>query len=673
VSVDDPTGITGLWIQAHGLSSYPNKGSVRINGGSWISLNNSTAQAQFPESSYGGIGGAYFTIRFTVPLPPGTVHVGSNTIDFKFNQTDGISIGWRVLKFNFQRGDGSMVLNASAFTQEDPNSWKPPLNDAADIAAGKTLWYTAQLMDLSGHLIFARCTNCHFTDGGDLKYFNYSNLAIKARSMAHGLTGLQGEQIASYIRSIDLKLPAGVTQKDLGRPWNPPFQPGPGLDAKPQIEWPAGAGVEWALDSDSQTLAYMFPNGLASPDAAARVDADAMLNQREIPVALQLPDWNHWLPVIHPLDSPFAVHPTSDIYTDFANSKFMQGYDHMKADFSNSATLNSLITQSHNNLITVTNGSSACPGGIDAELNIWWPFYLFTVGTNNTFYLTADKTTPSLDFMSTRQLYAVKQMELHLEYGLFDRARDAYPYNNGRAFLYNDWLAFGVSPHVSANAQFLYPFDSPIKEQYLATAWYETQRIINPGNKVAHAGGPIDFNYQSPHVVGLSLLSGVPHGYMLAIDEFTSLQQASSPPYAWERCDDHSSGQLLYAPKNSMPSRLIFEPALDCIGPDYLGFDPADWRDLDALFVNAFADKMAQRPNFASWPRLGSVTPGSSYVPTLNTATTDSCSSNDISVPDNTYQSLQYMGQLGVDPAVIQRLADWGAGLWPLANWNYWK
>jgi len=229
VDVPDPTNITGLWLEAHGLSTYADKGSVRINGGSWISLNNTTAWAAYPENLYGGIGGAYYTIRLTVPLPAGAIRAGSNTIDFRFNKSDGISIGWRVLKLNFKRSDGSSVLADSAFIDDDPNTWGPPLNNATDIAVGNALWSTGRLTDPAGKPILASCANCHASDGRDLKYFNYSNWAITARSMAHGLTWQQGQQIASYIRSLDLGLPAGLTQKDLGRPWNPPYQPGPGL------------------------------------------------------------------------------------------------------------------------------------------------------------------------------------------------------------------------------------------------------------------------------------------------------------------------------------------------------------------------------------------------------------------------------------------------------------
>ena len=60
----------------------------------------------------------------------------------------------------------------------------------------------------------------------------------------------EGQQIASYIRSLPVPSP--------GRPWNPPYQPGPGLDRQPVANWAAGAGLAWALDNDSGTLPFIF-------------------------------------------------------------------------------------------------------------------------------------------------------------------------------------------------------------------------------------------------------------------------------------------------------------------------------------------------------------------------------------------------------------------------------
>lgn len=133
-----------------------------------------------------------------------------------------------------------------------------------------------------------------------LGLINYSKYAIIERSMYHGLSQLQGEQIASYIRA---GLPSVANP---GRPWNPPYQPGPGLNAKPISSWAAGAGIQWVLDCDNDTIPYLFPNGINE----AAIDAGGYVDNHDIPVFLPLPDWNEWLLKIHPADAWVRHGPT---------------------------------------------------------------------------------------------------------------------------------------------------------------------------------------------------------------------------------------------------------------------------------------------------------------------------------------------------------------------------
>src|SRR5215831_1872087 len=103
------------------------------------------------------------------------------------------------------------------------------------IQAGQEVWHTASLVasDLrNSPKIQATCADCHAHDGRDLKYFNVSNASI-SRSPA---------------TSAACRFPASV------RPWNPPYQPVPGLDARPISHWAAGAGLAWILDRDTDAL-----------------------------------------------------------------------------------------------------------------------------------------------------------------------------------------------------------------------------------------------------------------------------------------------------------------------------------------------------------------------------------------------------------------------------------
>src|SRR5262249_54902703 len=105
-----------------------------------------------------------------------------------------------------------------------------------------------------------------------------------------------------------------------GRPWNPPYQPGPGLDEQPISHWAAGAGLAWVLDRDVDALPHLLsqsnhpsstqpPSIPPSPKELARqitpdiFRPDGNLNPRQIPISLQLPDWSEWLPRVHPKDA----------------------------------------------------------------------------------------------------------------------------------------------------------------------------------------------------------------------------------------------------------------------------------------------------------------------------------------------------------------------------------
>jgi cytochrome c553 len=245
-----------MQMRIHGLR-YETEASVQVNGSAWVPLNSATVTLLGNAAAYGGIGGGFGTLDMTVPLPSGAIVVGNNTINFRFNGTDGRTSGFRVLSFNFLDPHGNALVPSPAFVQDDPSTWQPPSTNAADIAAGQALWRGAALTapKPTGPVpIQAKCSSCHAQDGRDLKYFNYSNYSIRARSVFHGLTAQQGDQIASYIRTLAVNNP--------GRPWNPPYQPGPGLDSKPVSEWSAGAGLDAVANSDQDQLNDIFSAGI---------------------------------------------------------------------------------------------------------------------------------------------------------------------------------------------------------------------------------------------------------------------------------------------------------------------------------------------------------------------------------------------------------------------------
>ena len=497
VQVADPTGVSALSLQAHhlgyteGLSpkSGQAKASVQLNGGAWLPLTNATVTLSEPERSYGGIGGGFHTVRLTVPVTG--VRAGANTLRFRFNGNDGITIGYRVLAFNLLRGS-TPVLPASTFASEDPASWRAP--NLSGVAAGKALWsQESSLTTPSGTHLRASCADCHAADGRDLKYFNYSNWSILQRSVFHGLSPAQGEQIASYIRSLTTPAPAAA------RPWNPPYQPGPGLDARPATEWAAGAGLKAVLDKDQDMLPSMAPAGSSW---AALTATSSTLNLRQMPIAIQLPDWNSWLPIDHPLDawgSTFTTGAANNAYLGLVRD------------------LPSLSANPTRTLVTRV-------GDFDAGVRTFIGLGR-TDATGQGPWRTLQGTTvnavaPSIGRerakLGLAKWMAVKTWELMQQFQLEAMPYRVLPPVNGvvhgevRGWPSDGQSTWAAAPHMSADSKVSFTGQSPLVGYYLSSAWYQLQMTLNPAMRIATDTTPVDWAYHFRHLFLLADASKQP-------------------------------------------------------------------------------------------------------------------------------------------------------------------
>ena len=267
---------------------------IRLNGGSWTTVRNSNVTCAYPESQYDCVGGPYSTIRFSMRTQDvGAAVDGVNTIDFRYNGTEGVRSGFRVLYIGMMRSgddinsfvplpkDGATesLIDQTTFTRWEPDTWSAPsgYDDSQSISQGEALWSAeGTLQDIDGRSITASCASCHASDGRDLQYFSFSNKTIISRSKAHGLSDDEARKVAAYIRSKSFTLSNGAPAEtnSPGTPWDPPYQPGPtgfgpNNDQHPDeadpFYWAAGAGLDWVLDRDGETLEYAFP---ASGDPA---------------------------------------------------------------------------------------------------------------------------------------------------------------------------------------------------------------------------------------------------------------------------------------------------------------------------------------------------------------------------------------------------------------------
>jgi hypothetical protein len=625
-----------LWMQVNGLR-YSDQASVQVNSSVWLPLNNDTVTIAEPGKSFGGIGG-FATLAMTLPLPNGIVVDGHNTIRFRFNRTDGFASGYRVLAWNFLTVDRKKILPEDDFAEDEPESWAPPLPDAVSIEAGRQLWRNASLKASSfpnSPRIQAHCADCHAQDGRDLKYFNFSNESIVTRSRFHGLSTLEGEQIASYIRSLPVSNP--------GRPWNPPYQPGPALDEQPISTWAAGAGLVWVLEHDPDAFPYLLrqysagtsraapsppENGSRLRELAGQITPDLFrpdgsLSVHQIPIAFELPDWSQWLPRVHPKD---AWGPS---FTRSAFGALYGGEGPQNELGMRKKSLRALLTAARN-----TNGNIRPVLAAFAQWSQTRRALLRRLSRTETGW------SPALTnrIYSTQQWQLVKTWEMMQEFGLEGRGRELF----GSTADSRTWC--NTVPAETAPLESHIP-DGPagvggsaVTNEYFTAAWYELQIVLNSGNHQHRDRSPVDWVYLIGRFQDLYVQTRQPEPARLLVAVIKSLQ--STDPRLGP--DDLRQG---WRPDQNIDPRIMISPVWD---PIFKPLQIDARRDLTTSLLTAWLDKNLQYP-IAEYLPVGM--PPRSYTP--------SRTYSDIS-GGKAWESAKQFRNAGVSPEVVERLRQWG-------------
>ncbi len=656
VTVANAANAKKFWMQVYNLS-YQDKASVQINNSAWVTLNNTTTVVLQPGKRYGGIGGANRTLKLTFDIPAGVVVIGDNVIRFKFNRTDGESMGFRVLNFNFWDAADAPLLPNPPLPVEDPNTWVAPLNTPADIAEGETLWRSRNIMTnnpLDPTPFKASCADCHSQSGYDLKFFNFSNTSIVERARFHGLSQTQGQKIASFIRALPFENP--------GRPWNPPYQPGPGLEAKPVDEWAAGAGVEAVLENDADIGAFL-PGSGANPDAIDAIIDGARVkkfNVREIPVSVELPDWNHWLPRVHPIDSMGV--------TTFELSPNFLYYDKIRKGL-----LGTLPGFTRDQYVQKQ---------LRRDLDDWAYSFAPDSKSNEFAALGPSGNVPFTKKQVVEQYAAAiwsasKLFEIMHEFELEELGRTFYGLQGeSRQWISNRHL-FNFSPHLLGMSN-AFPVTgdgrAELTNLYFANTWYWLQVILNPGARNSITGGwaTIDWDYTSTIMGNLAQESGGKEPLRTLLLAHKGLDNgddgygpdgrntggANGAWWGWDLRDN--SAQLAnywqqgWWENLSVPAK---KPALTALYQAWLekngSFTVDQWRKLAAT---------REAPDYAlnlASPPYTFVIPDFAQNPNLENAATMLAYHARLVRDDNV-----------MDDAISNAMADLGSLLWPSNPWN---
>jgi hypothetical protein len=699
VEVDLPAGqqASKLYIQCHrcgwrdgtvktGIDRGA-KASVRLNAGAWMDIKDSTVELAAPEKAYGGLSGGFNTTRFTMAVSNAKAGT-TNTLEFRFNTSDGVSNGYRILAVNFLDAGNAAVLDATHFTKDDPKTWTAP-GTTADGVEGKALWQGKVALSnspLSATKMKASCSSCHAADGRDLKYFNYSNWSIQERSQFHGLTEAQGKQIATYIRQLDAPAPAQA------RPWNPPYQPGPGLDAKPVAEWAAGAGLAAVLDSDKDMLPYLFPKGTTKAGIEDTIDIKKTINAREIPVALQLPDWNDWLPHEHPLDN----------WSDFGTSALYKAYQTYRTSVKQARAVGSPEPDAAADILNIITNRKDFLGLIGGPVPCERYANKNRIGSvGNIDKLLSSSDAPKAEralkcekaMTSINPWLAVKMWEVMNEFALQDRTASLYDYGEVRGWPGIGRHVFEMASHRSGFNSGNMSFESQPVGSYRSAAWYQMQMILNSGMRASKPLGTQDWFYTPLFINKTSVENARPLPALAVLSQIKMYQNLDTDTVILNNKDGSAADiSDIWWVSVVRPNRFDSETvgtsketetsSLANLGSPWKYLEGYE-KGLQVRVTNALLKQYLKKQKtipIAKLPRArGSNLPGDNdygtadYVPRAYEGSGDLCfytCPGQQHIADDFYRVIPRFKALGVDPALINELIGWCKQVWPKGDWD---
>ena len=612
------------------------------------------------------------TIRFEMAISDlGTLSNGSNTIDFRFNypvaseRNAGApgdpSSGYRILDLELRDAADTDHIDGTTFVWDDPSSWSAPdgYDNAQAVQEGRALWNERNLLvDYpSGPEITASCADCHAQDGRDLAYFAFSNKSIIARSRFHELTETQGKKIAAYIRSIELKDPdSGRTYDPPGRPWHPPYQPGPSavatrseddsrsagqpFDAVDSQYWAAGAGVEWSLRSDREMLPHLFPDGVSLDD----VHPDSSLDVRSLPIAVQLPDWNEWLPEQHPLDAygePFKTVGDPGAWEFYTQNTRKTDFEDVRGCMDNGEPM------------------WKCAGKAAAALGAFSTAaddHRNDLGTLSTI----EVPDAEADYSLMRWM-AVKQWELIHTHDLMDDAQDAFDDAASLQWPSPNRSVFNHASHI-ISADLKGP-KYGVHDPYFDTAWYDLQLILNSGQGISTNIKPLDWKYHFGHIYERSEIDNWPQALRFVRSYVRILQNANHSVPKQFHGDKYPEGWFL---RHTQPGWLDRFPSgqLDAyrtgLQSEVLTTVLRTWY-LGAVPGNDWAARCRDGGQWCIEPE--------SHDPDFITSWQPSQETN---YANTIFTTVARLRDAGASPAVLDQVRDWGASLWPNATNPTW-
>lgn len=384
-------------------------------------------------------------------------------------------------------------------------------------------------------------------------------------------------------------------------------------------QWSAGAGLNSVLASDQDLLNELFPSGAQASDFSPT----EVLDIRETAIPLQLPDWNSWLPSVHPMDA------WPDFLTANVNTRYSQ--------------IRSILVP----------GSATAYAAAEGDFMVWGGDYLTFINPKTNGLATSTWTPTYVNNVYSVPLWLmVKNWELNQEFQLEGMAKTVFtnPKAEPRAWL--SQFAFLSSPnmlHIPVGTPGV-GNGSVATWHYVSFSWYQTQLILNNSEYQQNGNSPIDWGYVYAFIEGLSQNDSPEQAGLLNLWMIKALQisnngigpQQLGTGWSWLVADPSRETSVSY--------RSI-------------------WTGVPAGTRTAISNGLVQ-----SWlnevqkftPQEFYASGASSYTATRLPLPLQPDSGN---FEDRVWSMIPQFRYFGVSQTLINQLAAWAQSIWPSGNW----
>lgn len=446
-------------------------------------------------------------------------------------------------------------------------------------------------------------------------------------------------------------------------------------------EWAAGAGLDAVLERDEEMLIGMFgkASGITPADVNRYFDSDEMWNTALQPLAIQLPDWKHWLPLIHPKDA-------------FSRNEYFES-DKTRDPKRGYETLRSYLEENRGNYTARK---------LFHELHQFWLHYRLFLERGSTardHWRSTDGdalvnglaagVSAEMAANSLAKHLAVKFFEVHHEFdlqGLAPTLIDRAEHPRKRQWLGRQYNVFEVPPHFTAcfksGSARCHNFEGQPRQtgEYESTSWYQLQQVINPGIATSRAVVPVDYNYVPTLIVRASHTSGILEPvrffYSSNVMYQTRTRAAVFTPMDREGFHMRIMGPWLFY---GADNRNRFEGLEPGSIPRLLNdLQPGLGTMIVAAQLRQFLTEMAKpQNNLVDWGRRATSDGGDQRALDPITLTTA-----DMPQPQTTFSGdlrhyahkiywviPKFVG-LGVDCNIIAELQQWASQAWPNIDWE---